>query len=109
MVTNPNAALSVKVREFVKFRRDELADERRRIEDNANGLNGAALVAHGERAKVARVALDELERFASWLENGSPVFVAPLTRDELNQWRFAREHGAAVPPHIEEQLKADGR
>ena len=106
MAINANASLSTKIREFVEYRRAQLTDERRKLEENVNGLNGAALVGFGERVKVTGIALAELEAFASWMEVGYPVFVPPLTAEQLGQWRFARDQGADVPPHIAAQLDA---
>lgn len=109
MATVNNKDLAAQIRDYVEYRRSQLDHERRELEAQASGLGGGALAQHDRRAELSSVLLRELAGFAQYIEDGSPAWVPPLSRDELNQWRWAKEHGGTVPDHVAAQLKTDGR
>jgi hypothetical protein len=109
MATANSNQLAAQLRDFAEYRRNQLDYDRRELEAKSGGLGGGALVQHDRRAELSCALLKELARFAQYIDDGSPAWIPPLSRDDLNQWRWAKEHGAEVPAHVEAQLKADGR
>lgn len=96
---------NVRLRRYIAYRREELAFEEKEIQANAGyGIGGGAMVSRGERLRVIETLLNELDKLAAWLDSGEPEYVPPLSAEDKRQWRWAREHGMEVPPHIAEQL-----
>jgi hypothetical protein len=102
----PPSAKSSSLRAYLAYRHAQLAFEGREIAATSSaGLSGGYnLINRGERLRVIELMLAELDALATWLDNGEPEFIPPLTEADKTQWRWARDHGMAVPPHIEEQL-----
>jgi hypothetical protein len=89
------------IRAWIDFRTKQLS-----YENSVQSISpiGGGNVFRGERQKVISVFLDELAEMATWLDSGNLEFIPPMNADQKQQWRFARDHGAEVPPHILEQL-----
>jgi len=91
------------IRAWIKFRTDELNYEQ--ANQAIHPMSAGSSIMRGERMKQVAVILAELELFATWLDNGGPKeFVPPMSEESKKEWRFARNHGADVPPHILAQL-----
>ena len=91
------------IRDWIEYRRRQLADEAVNAHP-ANSIGSGASIQAAQDRKFAHDVLNELERMAQWIHLGSPDYVPPLSEERKKEWRFARDHGAEVPPHILEQL-----
>ncbi len=90
------------IRAWIQHRTDELNYEQ--AHQSINPISAGSSIMRGERAKTVAILLGELELFATWLDNGQAEFVPPMSEEAKREWRFARDHGADVPPHILAQL-----
>lgn len=98
------AAQAKKVRAYVSFRRAELEYQLGQL-GPPSSIGTARHATIRENIGRSYQMLAELERFATWLEDGSPdTFTAPLSEAEKEFWVKAKSMGVETPPEIEAQL-----
>jgi hypothetical protein len=109
MATMPDIKVNVlppklNLKAWVTYRRAELEFESRELSAAPPISVMGGMVARGERLRVIEVLLNELDRFAVWMDQGEPSFIPPLSENDKAHWRWVRDKGLDVPPHIEAQL-----
>lgn len=82
------------IREYVTYRRAMLAKPR------LGGNAGPGMIAAADEIAW----LNNLIRFADWLDEGKPSAGSVLTDDQKTSYRAAKAAGATFPPEIEKQL-----
>lgn len=103
--TDVEVGLKVNLKDYIAYRRAELTYEANELAISGGSLlGGGQMIARGERLKVIEVFLNEMDSLATWLENGEPTYIPPLTENEKTNWRWAEAQGAVIPEHIKAQL-----
>jgi hypothetical protein len=97
--------MKMDLKKYTAYRRQSLTARRAEIAASTNaGINTGRLMAFDRQAAVTVGVLDELDELADWLAAKEPDYVAPLTEEEKNRWRWAKAHDLDVPDDIAEQL-----